>query len=648
MAYGRLDVYWSDGKFESFPLEASTVSVGRSSGCTIVLETDTISRYHFSITNDNDEIKISDMDSANGTFVDGVKLENNESRPLHGGEEIQIGHLRMIYHYADDMPTVMISDDEEADTQRFERDEVGFKVDVYPPPISVPPGAHTTIEVSLTNTSAEDKQFTIEVEGLPESWVRINRPTLLARPDEMATILINIKPVRHFESKPGDYIAQITIALKDDPEQKIVAHANVTILPFGGFGMALGNRVIGSYEPFKLHLHNQGSAGLPLYIMGRSKDNALKFGIRQPNVVLAPGQRMVVQGDIKATHRRLIGKPTDHSFDIMVRSRDDAGFLVAECGHYINSAILPRWAAAGVGLALLGALVLVTAFILLVALSVTPKPEIAAFSVSSMQIARGDLLTLEWTATDAESYSALVNGEPVAENIPGDATSTQIVTGDYDGDISVILVAFNKDERDDSQPVIVNVYEPLIIEYFEALPSSTLVRNVVQQITIRWRVNGATTTRVEGLDAFSNSFSAEPSYGTEGTLADIPGVPQDDFSVTLFAVGEVGNTLEQVINIDVIDAQCTATDDNYTLYAQPDLASNVVSTVPADVPISVDRRDETGGWLRAQLDGGVSAWGVREGLECADNFNPDSLLIEVAETTSTPTPTPTDDTTDDQ
>jgi hypothetical protein len=76
----------------------------------------------------------------------------------------------------------------------------------------------------------------------------------------------------------------------------------------------------------------------------------------------------------------------------------------------------------------------------------------------------------------------------------------------------------------------------------------------------------------------------------------------------------VGNTLEQVINIDVIDAQCTATDDNYTLYAQPDLASNVVSTVPADVPISVDRRDETCGWLRAQLEGGVSAWGVREGL----------------------------------
>ena len=629
MAYGRLDVYWSDGKFETYPLDSPTVSVGRSSGCTIILETDTISRYHFSITQADGEIKISDMDSANGTFVDGVKLKANESRPLQGGEEIQIGHLRMIYHYADDMPTVAIEEDVAETTQRFERDDFDYKVEVYPPPIAVPPGAHTTAEVTITNTSKDDRQFTIRVDGLPKEWVRINRPSLLIRPDEVVTVLVNIKPLRHFESKPGAYQSTVTIMPKDEPDKAIVAEMTTTILPFSGFGIALATRKVDAYHPFQLHLHNQGSASLPIYVVGRSKDDALRFQIRQQNIMMAPGQRLVVHGDIKSSERRLFGKPKLYPFDLMVRSRDDAGFLVAERGQYLDSAILPRWAAAGIGLTLIGALILVAALILLIALSVTPTPQITDFETDVDAVARGDLLTVRWTASDVESYSVLVNGETVAEGLPADVNSTQISTGDYDGDIAVAIAAFNGDERDDSQPLIVRVFEPLVIEYFEAAPSTVVVRNVVQPLTIRWRVNGATTTRIEGLEGFSNSFDIEPSYGPEGTLAEIPGAPEDDFTFTLVAIGEVGNTLEQVLTFDVIDAVCTTIEDEFTLYAEPSLSSNVVSTVPVDTRLIVDRRDETGSWIRVIIDGGALAWGVRQNMACDETFNPDSLLIEV-------------------
>src|SRR5262245_10661467 len=72
--YGRLYVFWPDGMLKTYPLSEPNVSVGRSSGNTIMLDTGTISRYHFTITNQDGQVILTDLDSVNGTYVDGVKL----------------------------------------------------------------------------------------------------------------------------------------------------------------------------------------------------------------------------------------------------------------------------------------------------------------------------------------------------------------------------------------------------------------------------------------------------------------------------------------------------------------------------------------------------------------------------------------------
>ncbi len=77
---------------------------GVLSGNSIALETTTISRYHFSLTHDGNTTYITDMDSASGSFVDGVRLPANNPHPLDGGDEIQIGDLRLIYHQSTKCP----------------------------------------------------------------------------------------------------------------------------------------------------------------------------------------------------------------------------------------------------------------------------------------------------------------------------------------------------------------------------------------------------------------------------------------------------------------------------------------------------------------------------------------------------------------
>ena len=624
MAYGRLDVFWPDGKFESYLLVNPSVSVGRSAGCTIALDTDTLSRYHFSITLKDDDPVIADMDSANGTFVDGARLADSESLVLQGGEEIQVGALRMIFHRMDDMPTVPLSELE--DTQRYEREDTGFFMDVQGPHFAVPPGSHTSVEIALTNSSIEPQRYLISVAGLPNGWARVNRPEVLVDPGETAPILVNVKPLRRSDSTPGDYPIKIVAALKSDPDTRIEAELTVRILPYSGFGMALASRRVTPYEPFRLHVHNQGSAGLPLYVMGRSGNDALRFAIAQPQVVLAPGQRTVINGAITPRRRRWFGAPRDHSFDVMVRSRDEAAFLAVERGVYTEMALMPRWTVFALAALSLGVVLLIAAAVALLLRQPPPEPQVIDFQAFSAEVARGESLALTWRTENAERLVISVDGVPVGDPLPGTVTTAEIDTSEYEGTISVRLEAIRGDLRA-ARTVGVVVYRPLVVEYFDVTPT-TMVRDVVQSLNVRWRVEGAVETRVTGLEGFSVGLQIEPSYGPEGMLPDTPGIPQDAFTITLLAEDERGSVLERSVSVDVVPAQCLSARPDLTLYAEPDTSANVVSTVSeVGTVLVVSGRDDTTSWLRTEVSGAGEVWAQRAGLTCAENFAPENLRL---------------------
>ncbi len=117
MAYGRLEVYYPDGAFKTFLLTDPNVSIGRSAGNMIALDVEGISRYHVSLAYADGATTITDLESANGTFVDGERLKANTPSPLMGGEEIQIGELRMVFQSFDESPTrpVAVTHDSAAD-----------------------------------------------------------------------------------------------------------------------------------------------------------------------------------------------------------------------------------------------------------------------------------------------------------------------------------------------------------------------------------------------------------------------------------------------------------------------------------------------------------------------------------------------------
>lgn len=83
---------------EFFPLKDGFVKIGRESDNDIQLLNDTVSRHHADISNMPNVCEIRDNKSANGTFVNGQRIE---SAMLSHGDEIRFGDTIMRFEAVD-------------------------------------------------------------------------------------------------------------------------------------------------------------------------------------------------------------------------------------------------------------------------------------------------------------------------------------------------------------------------------------------------------------------------------------------------------------------------------------------------------------------------------------------------------------------
>ncbi len=83
---------------EMFKISASEVTMGRGQGANIQLLDDGISRMHARIRVDGGEMIVEDLESRNGTFANGQRVQRHV---LHDGDKIQVGSttiLKFTYH----------------------------------------------------------------------------------------------------------------------------------------------------------------------------------------------------------------------------------------------------------------------------------------------------------------------------------------------------------------------------------------------------------------------------------------------------------------------------------------------------------------------------------------------------------------------
>jgi hypothetical protein len=622
MAYGRLEVYWPDGKIETYLLDTDTVSVGRAEGNSISLDTDSISRYHFSLVHKDGQVTITDLASANGTFVDGLPLKANVPELMGDVEEISVGSLRIIFRQVDENPTLTMHHAED-ETQRIERDDSFIRLALDYSHLKVWPASSSSTELSITNKSKETKAFSIQVSGMPSGWLRLTRPEIELDAGETAYVLLNIKPPRRPNTIPQKYQVNIEVAPSDQPSLAVHAFIEVEIKPYSGFGMAVGQQADDN-DPVPVFLHNQGSGAMQLSLSAHDRDNALRFHLPRSPLELQAGQRLRVDLSVEAKSTPLTGTARSHLFVVQVKSLDASGFVAASEGVVKLSPRFPIWglvAAAGIGLS-----VLIIGLLVLLGALRPPSPLINSVSLNASEIAQGDMLEISVDADSVESFDILVNQTVVQTALPGDQRVFALDTSELSGNIIVNIIGRNGAESASAE-TNAYVYLPVAIRSFEARPDM-LVRYTINTFTVSWDVPNAKFVRISGLSTLSNSNVSDESieYAAVDSVT-IRGIPTDTLQISLYAEDELGTPIESTspLTIGLIDPTCMAREE-IILREGPNEAYQQVGTVPIASQIVVTAQDASSRWLRVQSD--IAAWGALESFDCNENFNPVNLFTE--------------------
>ena len=79
---------------ETFPLDTSPTTIGRSPECAIFLDDVTVSRKHAVFSQQGDRWQLEDQGSLNGTFLNRRRIESGK---LENGDELQIGKYKLSF-----------------------------------------------------------------------------------------------------------------------------------------------------------------------------------------------------------------------------------------------------------------------------------------------------------------------------------------------------------------------------------------------------------------------------------------------------------------------------------------------------------------------------------------------------------------------
>lgn len=84
----------ADAPFRFRILPGSVKTIGRSTGADFIVEAPLVSRVHCRLTAGASELEVADLDSTNGTFVNGERVV--ERRTLKPGDRLGVGRVELI------------------------------------------------------------------------------------------------------------------------------------------------------------------------------------------------------------------------------------------------------------------------------------------------------------------------------------------------------------------------------------------------------------------------------------------------------------------------------------------------------------------------------------------------------------------------
>ncbi|MBN1975967.1 MAG: FHA domain-containing protein [Anaerolineae bacterium] len=151
--------YLIDGAGRRFSVSASGITLGRSHKCDIFIPDQRASRRHAEVRWDGEFCTLHDLDSANGTLLNGRRIA--VPQPLRDGDEIAVASATFTFHD----PEATLRDDE---FPLLVVDKVGGEVWVNREPVSLSPKERALFDLLRQNAGQPCSKRGVAVVVWPE------------------------------------------------------------------------------------------------------------------------------------------------------------------------------------------------------------------------------------------------------------------------------------------------------------------------------------------------------------------------------------------------------------------------------------------------------------------------------------------------
>jgi hypothetical protein len=362
MLAGTLTISYADGREEQHRFNQALLRLGRNEDNDVQVDDPLVSGVHCELFADANGYRIRDLNSTNGTFVDGQRLQPSASMAFGADSVIELGdaQIRIAWQAPDAADDALLNTllDKTATAATPPPVPPGgppLGLSIVPPRQTVYPGATVTAMIIVVNNGSTTDQISIDVDGLPMSWINVRPAQHRLAPGAQASSQLSITPPRAATTLPGEYPVTIVAYPAASGVSATQVPTRLEVFSFIDCRIALDptNQASWYRGLFVIEIENLGNQQATFLIQGFDEEGALEFDIADPEIRLGPGVRDSIELDVRLRAGRVFANPRIYDFTISVEPVGSSASPRHVRGELIQNPPFPLWLVPAVLLVLL-------------------------------------------------------------------------------------------------------------------------------------------------------------------------------------------------------------------------------------------------------------------------------------------------------
>lgn len=316
---------------QTFPMTQDQIVIGRSSQCDITLTGDGVSRRHAILQKTATGWQITDLNSTNGTYLEGKKLLADIPEPLEPGQEVRIGPNFLRWQpparpqqsqaggltYQATTPLAVPPGGSQIYSTSGQ-----LSVVVTPTNVDVAPGSRAEMQVELLNQGTTVDHFVLEMQGIDPDWVTLPPEPLQLMPGTRGSLPVSIHPPQSSAAHSGQHRYRLVVRSVSGTAESATISGSVNIKPFTRFSADMRPKQLKNKGVCRVLIRNEGNYDATFSVVGRDAGEAIAFDQGAQQVVVPAGERGTVDFVLSPRKRPLLGAKQMLPFEMQVKTAD--------------------------------------------------------------------------------------------------------------------------------------------------------------------------------------------------------------------------------------------------------------------------------------------------------------------------------------